>query len=81
MSDPVVIALIMAGASVPPAAAAFAAAYFSYKAATHSKENLAVSKQALESTNGKMDHLMKLTASAAHAEGMKDEKDHPGVVR
>jgi hypothetical protein len=71
MSDPVAVALIMACASVPPACAAFFSAFFSYRAAVHSKESLAVSRQTQLQTNGLADKI----EAAALIKGKSDERE------
>lgn len=51
-----------------------AAAWFSYKAATHSREAIDVARKVEKNTNGLSSQLNAITAKSAHAEGVLDEK-------
>ena len=75
MSDSVAVALIMACASIPPASAAFFSAFFSYRAAVHSKESLEVSKQTQIQTNGLIDKLTEASKAEAKADERRTQTD------
>jgi len=77
MSDPVIIAIIAACATIPSAAVGIAAAYFSYKAAVASHETKLIAQHTEENTNHMKDELVALTRSSAHAEGVLEGKRHP----
>jgi len=75
MSDPVLIAIIMAFPGT-------ISAYFSYRASVHSRENLDVSKQTQLQTDGMNQAMVELTKKSAHREGMiagaEQERETPG---
>jgi hypothetical protein len=75
MTDAVQIELIRAIPMVLASASGTLAAWFSYRAAMHSKQAVDVAKQVQENTNGLTHQLNTLTAKASHAEGVLDEKN------
>jgi hypothetical protein len=77
MTDAVEIALIGALAGVPTMVGAIAAAWFSYKASTHSREAISVAKETQRNTNGLKDQLVALTKKSSYAEGkLAGEQSH-----
>lgn len=75
MTDAVQIELIRAIPMVLASASGTLAAWFSYRASTHSKEAVEVAKSVQVNTNGLTHQLNALTAKASHAEGVLDEKE------
>jgi hypothetical protein len=79
MTDAVQIELIKAVpliiGSLVGATGSIFAAWFSYKSATHSKEAIDVAKQTEKNTNGISTRLNAITAKAAHAEGVLEERN------
>jgi hypothetical protein len=69
MTDAVSIALIGALAGIPSTLGGIAAAWFSYKAATHSKEAADTAKITQGQSNGMKDALLALTAKSSQAAG------------
>lgn len=59
-----------------PAAIALAA-YWAYRAKTHSEESLLINKNVEKQTNGLTDKLVKLTQKSSYAEGKLEGEKHP----
>lgn len=74
MTDAVQIELIRALAVVPASVGSVAAAWFAYKASTHSKDAMDTAKRTERNTDGLSTQLNELTAKSSHAEGVLDEK-------
>ena len=78
MTDAVQIALIGACAGIPGTIGGIAAAWFSYKAATHSREAVVVAKETQQNTDGMKDQLVALTAKSSFAQGkLAGEQNSP----
>jgi hypothetical protein len=69
MTDAVSIALIGALAGIPSTLGGIAAAWFSYKASTHSKEAADTARTTQMQSNGMKDALLSLTAKSSQAVG------------
>ncbi len=73
MSDVVKLALIelakVALQVIAPAITGLFAVYFSYRAAMHAKEGLAITKDIKQQTNGLTDKLVAVTSIASEARG------------
>jgi hypothetical protein len=74
MSDAVQIEIIRTVPLILGTIGAFAAALFSYRAATHSKEAIDVAKKTEKNTNGMSERLNAVTRTAAFAEGVLQER-------
>lgn len=87
MTDAVQIEMIRAIPACLGSVGAVLAAWFSYRAATHSKEAVDVARKTERNTDGLADQLNALTAKSSHAQGVLDEKtraekqnDPPGTT-
>ena len=81
MTDAVHIALISALSGVPATIGGIAAAWFSYKASTHSQRAVVAAEQTQKSTDGMKDELVALTKKSSFAEGKLagENAQHPTV--
>lgn len=90
MTDVRAIAFIQFAGTIPVAAGAFFAAYFSYKSIEIARKTLEVSKKTEINTNSLAQQLVATTKAASHAEGVlegksgvepkNDPKNDPGPV-
>ena len=76
MSDPVLVAIITAAATVPGSIIAALAAFFAYRASDRAKDAVAISLKTEINTNHMKDELVALTAKSSHAEGVLEGEAH-----
>ena len=69
MSEKVILAWIDLLKVAIPSAIGLVGLWFSYRAATHSKDTLAVSNKIQEQTNGLTEKLINTTSEASEAKG------------